>query len=117
MQYEISSIKESVEKIVMFEEYGRPDIKDSNTIIGAHSGNADNAYFNEVYKLIKGDKVNITYNKKLYTYIVREVNEVKDTDMDVLDDKGESILTLLTCKIGDSSKRIVVVATLINGKN
>jgi len=117
MEYEILSLNDTVYGIVMFDECGRPDIDKSNTVIGAHSGNAANAYFNDIYKLEKNDTIEVIYNKKEYVYIVDEIKEVNDTDVDILEDRNKSMLTLLTCKIGDVSKRIIVVAYLTNGKN
>ena len=117
MKYDILSIEEDVNGVVMFEECGRPDIGKSNTVIGAHSGRARNAYFNEIHKLEVGDEIKVTYNDIEYVYIVEEVKEVNDTEVEVLEDKGKSMLTLLTCKIGDSSKRIIVICDMINGKN
>ena len=44
--------------------------------------------------------------------IVIEKKEVIDTNIDILNNSNESTLTLLTCKINDSSKRIVVISRL-----
>ena len=109
-KYSISSIKTDVNGIVMFDEYGRPDEKNSNVIIGAHSGYGSNAYFNYLSNLELGDEIIIYYENKEYKYSVTELKEVLDTDLYILNETGERILTLLTCKMGDSSKRIVVLA-------
>ena len=112
MQYKISSKDEKIREIVMFLECGRPNIENSNTVIGAHSGSATYAYFNEIGLLEYGDGINIIYEGEVYIYKVIEVKEVYDTQIEILQSKNESILTLLTCKIDDNSKRIVVVASL-----
>ena len=117
LEYTISSIKLDVKNVVMFEEYGRPDIKNSNTIIGAHSGTGKEALFNDLHLLTSFDKIYIYYNNKKYTYIVREIKEVKETDTYILDNVNKSILTLLTCKQGDNTKRIVVICDMLIGKN
>jgi len=93
----------------MFEECGRPNEENSNVVIGAHSGTGKYALFNEINKLKPNDKIIIYYNNKKYVYIVYEIKEVKDTEIDVLENNGISILTLLTCKINDNSKRVVVI--------
>mgnify|MGYP003312135641 CR=1 FL=1 len=54
----------------------------------------------------------IYFNNKKYVYIVNVVKEVKDTEVDILENHNESMLTLLTCKINDNSKRIVVISVL-----
>ena len=114
MKYKISSKKDKIREIVMFEECGRPDITNSNTVIGAHSGSANYAYFNEINLLNYGDIINITYKDKIYNYMVMEVKEVADNQIEILENNNRTMLTLLTCKIKDNTKRIVVVANLIN---
>lgn len=113
-EYEINSIKKEVIGLTMFLEYGRPDEDNTNTIIGAHSGYGVNAYFNRVSELIAGDEINLIYNGINYKYKVQNVLEVNDTDLSILDNKDESVLTLLTCKIGDNSKRVVVISTKLD---
>lgn len=114
MEYKISSKNNKIREIVMFEECGRPNITNSNTVIGAHSGSASYAYFNKINLLEDGDIINITYEDKIYNYMVIEVKEVDDNQIEILENKDRSILTLLTCKIRDNTKRIVVVANLIS---
>lgn len=114
LNYTIISIKDEVNNLVMFKEYGRPNIEKTNTIMGAHSGVGPKALFNDITKLNIGDIIKLNYSNKLYTYKVIEIQEVKDTDLSVLDNTNKSILTLLTCKIFDSSKRIVVISELIS---
>lgn len=98
----------------MLSEYGRPDVEGSNTIIGAHSGTGIYAYFNDLSILEVEDKIKVNYNNRLFEYKVKEVKEVPDTQVDVLNSKDISMITLLTCKVGDSSKRIIVIGELID---
>ena len=111
-KYTISSIDKKVNGIVMFKEYGRPNIDDSNTIIGAHSGYGKNVYFNDLNRLEVNDSIKLYFDNKFYEYNVTEIKEVDDTDLTILNSSNESILTLLTCKIKDNTKRIVVIAKL-----
>lgn len=113
-EYEIKSKNGDIKEITMFEECGRPDEKNSNVVIGAHSGTSKYAYFNDIYKLKKNQKVVIYYNNKKYVYIVNVVKEVSATEIDILENNNKSILTLLTCKINDNSKRIVIISKLEN---
>ena len=110
----INSIDEYVNGIVLFSEYGRPDIIGSNTIIGAHSGYGSNAYFNYLSHLNFGDMIYLKYDGYEYKYEVKRVYEVFDTDLYVLDSDEFTKLTLLTCKIGENNKRIVVESYLLN---
>ena len=112
MEYKILSKDSIIREIVMFEECGRPNIVNSNTVIGAHSGSASYAYFNEISLLEYGDIITITYDNKIYNYMVTEIKEVNDNQIEILENKDRSILTLLTCKIKDNTKRVVVVASL-----
>lgn len=114
MEYKISSKNDIIREVVMFEECGRPNIANSNTVIGAHSGSANYAYFNEISLLDYGDIIILTYKNKTYNYMVIEVKEVEDNQTEILENKDKSMLTLLTCKIKDNTKRIVVVANLVN---
>ena len=113
-KYEILSKNDSIKGIAMFEECGRPDIDKTNVVIGAHSGTGKYALFNDINKLIKEDEIIIYYNNKKYIYAVNEIKEIKDTEVSILENKDKSVLTLLTCKINDNSKRIVVISNKIN---
>ena len=113
-EYKISSIKDFVIGIVMFEETGRPNKENSNTVIGAHSGYGDNALFNDLKKLDKDDEIYLIYDNVEYKYRVNEIREVSEYDLSILDNKDSSILTLLTCNLDDKSKRIVVISHLYN---
>lgn len=113
LNYSISSIKDEVDYLVMFKEYGRPNIEKTNTIIGGHSGIGPKALFNNLSKLDIDDIIKLYYNDKLYTYKVIETKEVKETDLSVLNNTDKTILTLLTCKMYNSSMRIVVISELI----
>lgn len=111
-EYEIKSKDSEIKNIAMFEECGRPNIENSNVVIGAHSGTGKYAIFNNIHKLKINDEIIIYYNNGKYVYVVNEVKEVKDTKIDILHNKNKPMLTLLTCKISDNSKRIVVTSFL-----
>lgn len=109
----ISSINDEINGIVLFSEYGRPDIEFSNTIIGAHSGYGSDAYFNSLSLLETGMKIELLYEEFTYLYEVQKVYEVYETDTYILETDVYTKLTLITCKIGDNNKRIVVDAEYI----
>lgn len=106
----ISSINESINGIIMFSEYGRPDIEGTNTVIGAHSGYGSNAYFNLLSQININEEIIINYNKKEYIYYVDKIYEVDEKDTSPLNKNKYSSLTLISCKMEDVSKRIIVVA-------
>jgi len=76
-----------------------------NTILYAHDRPG---LFGDLYKLKKGDQVEI-YNNKWFTYKVIEVRKVNPTDVNsILSDKNR--LTLFTCNGSFDQKRLVVYA-------
>lgn len=111
-EYSISSINANVEGIVLFSEFGRPDLEKSNTIIGAHSGFGSNAYFNFLSNIKVNSDILIYYNGLKYKYFVEEVIIVDKSEMDILDNKEYSALTLISCNIYNLDERIIVIARL-----
>ncbi len=109
---EISSINKYVNGIVMFYEYGRPDNK-FNTIIGAHSGYGDNAYFNNLSLIKENDIIEITYYGDTYTYQTNSVYKVNENDVSILKNEEENLLILITCNIENIKERIIVKASKI----
>ena len=112
-EYSLVGLNDEVIGIVMYDECGRPNIEGSNTVIGAHSGIGNNALFNDISKLERGDEITIIYDNYSYIYVVNDIRIISDTDIDVLKNNGKSILTLLTCKFGEVDKRIIVVSELM----
>lgn len=107
-------IKEPVVGIVVFSNYGRPNIKNSNTIIGAHSGSGINAYFNDLNELEINDIVYLYYYNELYKYIIVNKYEIIETDLQPLNNVYyKSTLTLLTCKKNNNKYRLVLVGELV----
>ncbi len=92
-----------------------------NMFIFAHSAgnwyeaNQYNAIFYLLYKLVKGDVINIYYKDQLYAYKVRELKYVDPTEVSHLSpsNDGWKTLTLMTCwPPGTTLKRLLVTATL-----
>lgn len=112
-EYNILSIKNEVIGIAMFKEYGRPNLDKTNTIIGGHSGTGEKAIFNNLINLNKYDYIILYYNNIKYKYIVQKVFEVDEKEVKILDNTGENTLTILSCKLNDDKKRIVIQANQI----
>ena len=92
-----------------------------NTFIFAHSAgnwyfaNQYNAVFYLLYKLTKGDVIEIYYKNTLYTYKVRELRTVEANEVGYLTSKtdGWKTLTLMTCwPPGTTLKRLLVIADI-----
>ena len=92
-----------------------PDIEKGNLIIAGHSGNYNNSYFANLYKLVIDDTIIIHYNGLTYTYkIVNIYYEAKDGDVRIFRDKNETVLTLITCTKDDKYHQTIYIAELID---
>lgn len=91
-----------------------PDVKNGNFILAAHSGTATISFFKNLYKLKKGDNVDITYKNKKYTYkIVNIYDQVKQGYVGIKRDINKTTLTLITCTKDNKKSQTVYIAELI----
>ena len=80
-----------------------------NTILAGHS--ISNVFQNLHYIDI-GENIKIVTHQNTYNYVVTEKHVISDQDMSYFKQvDNEKIITLLTCKL-DNSKRLVVIAKL-----
>lgn len=92
-----------------------PPVK-GNTVIAGHRfqylpPNASTLY--NLDKIHQGDVIIIFWKGKDYIYQVSETRIVADNDTSILKDiQGRNTVTLYTCTIPDSDKRLVVIADL-----
>ncbi|MGM9882114.1 MAG: sortase [Bacilli bacterium] len=94
-------------------ESNYPNVNKGNLIIAGHSGNYNNSYFKDLYKLVQGDKINIYYNNSKYTYkIVNIYNEEKTGMIKIIRDSEKTILTLITCTKDDEYHQTIYIAEL-----
>lgn len=90
-----------------------PDVEKGNFIIAAHSGTGWKAFFNDLYKLVIGDNVIVTYNGKEYTYIIKKIYKQEKTGtIAIYRNYNETTLTLVTCTNNDSKTQTVYIAEL-----
>lgn len=91
-----------------------PDVDKGNLIIAGHSGNYNNSYFANLYKLDNGDIINIHYNNSKYIYeIVNIYYEKKTGSVRIFRDKEKTTLTLITCTKDDKEHQTIYIAELI----
>ena len=91
-----------------------PDVINGNFILAGHSGTSNVAYFKNLYKLKLGDKANVYYNGKVYTYsIVNIYKEDKDGSVNIYRDNDKTTLTLITCTQNDKLHQTVYILELI----
>lgn len=91
-----------------------PDVDKGNLIIAGHSGNYNNSYFANLYKLDVDDTVGIYYNESKYIYQIVDIYyERKTGSVRIFRDKNETVLTLITCTKDDADHQTVYIAELI----
>ena len=94
-----------------------PDVEKGNFIIAAHSGTGWKAFFNDLYKLVIGDNVIVTYNEKEYTYSIKKIYKQEKTGtIAIYRNYNETTLTLVTCTNNDSKTQTVYIAELTEVK-
>ena len=84
----------------------------NHSVIAAHTAYADQIFFDNLYKLQKGDKVYIIILNKTYTYVVVERNIVEPHDTSpctVIDSRD--LLSLVTCHpYAQNTHRLIVTS-------
>ena len=90
---------------------------EGNLVLAAH-----NDIFGEIFrhldKLAPGDEIIISTERSTYRYIVREIDVVKPTDVEVMASTQHAQTTLISCyPYQINTDRIVVFADLITGEN
>lgn len=108
------SSENDVEKnIFIVEGSTYPDVEKGNLIIAGHSGTGWKAFFNDLYKLEKGDQAYVTYKDKKYTYkIVNIYKHPKTGTIAIYRNYDKTTLTLITCTNNDSTTQTVYIAEL-----
>lgn len=94
-------------------ESNYPDTDKGNLIIAGHSGNYNNSYFGNLYKLVVGDTINIYYNNSKYIYkIVNIYYEEKTGMVRIFRNKEKTTLTLITCTKDDDYHQTIYISEL-----
>lgn len=89
------------------------DNNDTSIIfLAAHSGNSNNAYFNDLDKLRINDMIVFQYKNYNYFYTIDKITiQKKDGDIEVLKSSNNQ-LVLTTCSKQDMHKQLVVNSNL-----
>ena len=95
-------------------ESSYPDVVNGNLMIAGHSGNYNNSYFANLYKLNVGDTAKVTYKGKKYTYKITDIYYEKKTGtVRILRDKNKTTLTLITCTKDDETTQTIYIFELV----
>lgn len=91
-----------------------PDEENGNFVLFAHNGNSRVSYFKNIHILNYDDVIYIYYNNQKYTYKISDKYDVYMLNRTPLKKKQDkSVITLITCKKGNSDYRTVVVGDLV----
>lgn len=75
--FSLNSDKNNIEyNVEVLKETIFPDNKNSIVFLAAHSGDGDNAYFNDLKTLKINDEVLLSYNNVIYKYTIIEKKEI-----------------------------------------
>lgn len=113
--FEYSSPLNDVDKnIEVIETSKMPNVKNSNLILAAHSGNSKIAYFKHLDELVIGDTVFLYYGNKKYQYVIKDIYDRNKTGyIEIIRDKNKTAITLITCK-KNTNMQTVFIGYLVN---
>ena len=110
-----SSLNNVKFNLYVLPESNYPDIDKGNLMIAGHSGNYNNSYFANLYKLVEGDEITIHYNNSKYIYKISKIYyEEKDGTVRILRNSEKTTLTLITCTKDDSTSQTIYILELVN---
>lgn len=81
-----------------------------NIALAAHNRGYDVNYFARLKELEIGDEVIYTYKNLKRNYQISSKNIIKDTDVEILKETNENILTLITCVENEPNLRRCLIA-------
>lgn len=109
-----SSLNNVKFNLYVLPESNYPDTDNGNLMIAGHSGNYNNSYFGNLYKLEENDTVNIYYNNSKYIYKITKIYyEEKTGTVRIFRNKNKTTLTLITCTKDDEYHQTIYIAELI----
>lgn len=95
-----------------------PDEENNNLILAAHSGRCSVCFFQNLYKLSKGDIAYIYYKNIKYSYKIVKIYQVAKTGTVAINrDYSKNTLTLITCTHNSNTKQTVYILELFNKEN
>ena len=103
-----SIIEETLNKYVG--HFIETPIEEGNIALAGHNRGYDVNYFSRLKELREGDEIIYIHNEINRIYEVTKNKIIKDTDIDVLENTEENILTLITCVENEPNYRRCVQA-------
>lgn len=109
--YQVNSDKNNVDlNVKILKESDMPDKENGSIFLAAHRGNTKVSYFENLHKLVNGDKVFVYYNDKKYEYTINNsfLTE-KDGEITFNLNANKKSIALITCVKEKSDKQIVFI--------
>ena len=107
--YDIDNPKNNIEEnIEILKESIFPPNKNSIMFLAAHSGTSNVSYFNNLNKLKINDTIEITINKKTYTYYIKEIYKQKKNGYININKNKENQLILTTCDPTNNKYQLII---------
>lgn len=111
--YKIESKKNNIEQnITILKESILPDKENSIIFLAAHSGIGNLAYFKNLHKLQKNQKIIFYYQEKEYQYIITNIYEEEKNGYIRIWKKDKKELILTTCG-EEENKQLIIESILI----
>ena len=82
---------------------------DGNVCLCSHNRGSNAAYFGEIKNLVEGDIITYTTKYETKHYEVKEVKQIEETDLSVLEQTEDNRITLITCVENQKELRQCVV--------
>lgn len=82
---------------------------DGNVCLCSHNRGSNAAYFGEIKNLVEGDIITYTTKYETKEYAVKEVKQIDETDLSVLNQTEQNQITLITCVENQRNLRQCVV--------
>ena len=101
--------------IMLIQGSNMPDVDKGNLILAGHNGRSRVSFFNDLYKLNMGTHAYVTYNGKIYDYVLKDRYDVpKVGNISIKRNVDKTTLTLITCHRTSNSLQVVFVFELEN---
>lgn len=115
---EINDKNNTVNKnIQVLKDSTMPNIDNHLLIIAGHSGNGRTAFFKDIDKLKKKDKLYVYYENKKYIYEITKIYEEEKDGNISIGKNNYSTLVLTTCSQTDDDKQLVIISKYIDNTN
>lgn len=110
--YKIDSKKNNIEQsITILKESILPEQENSIIFLAAHSGIGNLAYFKNIHKLQKNQKIVLHYQEKDYQYIITNIYEEEKNGYIKITKGKEKKLILTTCS--EQEKKQLIIESIL----